>query len=67
MEIEFNNVSFIINKGTPLEKTILNNVTLESVSNDGDKPVITANNQNYTFDAVLYATGRKANTSNICL
>jgi len=43
--------------------TILNNVTLESVSNDGDKPVITANNQNYTFDAVLYATGRKANTA----
>ena len=47
--------------------TILNNVTLESVSNDGDKPVITANNQNYTFDAVLYATGRKANTANIGL
>ena len=33
----------------------------------GDKPVITANNQNYTFDAVLYATGRKANTANIGL
>ena len=47
--------------------TILNNVTLESVSNDGNKPVITANNQNYTFDAVLYATGRKANTANIGL
>ena len=29
MEIEFNNVSFIINKGTPLEKTILNNVTFK--------------------------------------
>ena len=47
--------------------TILNNVTLNSVSNDGGKPVITANNQNYTFDAVLYATGRKANTANIGL
>ena len=29
MEIEFNNVSFIINKVTPLEKTILNNVTFK--------------------------------------
>jgi len=47
--------------------TILNNVTLDSVSNDDNKPVIKANNQNYTFDAVLYATGRKANTANIGL
>ena len=47
--------------------TILNNVTLDSVSNDSNKPVIKANNQNYTFDAVLYATGRKANTANIGL
>ena len=47
--------------------TILNNVTLNSVSNDGKKPVITANNQNYTFDAVLYATGRRPNTTNIGL
>ena len=47
--------------------TILNSVTLNSVSNDGNKPVITANNQNYTFDAVLYATGRKPNTANIGL
>ena len=47
--------------------TILNNVTLNSVSNDGNKPVITANNQNYTFDAVLYATGRRPNTTNIGL
>ena len=45
--------------------TILNDVTLNSVSNDGNKPVITANGQNYTFDAVLYATGRKPNTANI--
>lgn len=29
MEIEFNNASFIINKGTPLEKTILNDVTFK--------------------------------------
>jgi len=47
--------------------TILNDVTLNSVSNDGNKPVITANGQNYTFDAVLYATGRKPNTANIGL
>ncbi len=47
--------------------TILNSVTLNSVSNDGNKPVITANNQNYTFDAVLYATGRRPNTANIGL
>lgn len=47
--------------------TILNDVTLNSVSNDGNKPVITANGQNYTFDAVLYATGRKPNTDNIGL
>ena len=47
--------------------TILNDVTLNSVSNDGNKPVITANSQNYTFDAVLYATGRKPNTANIGL
>ena len=47
--------------------TILNDITLNSVSNDGNKPVITANSQNYTFDAVLYATGRKPNTANIGL
>ena len=47
--------------------SILNDVTLNSVSNDGNKPVITANGQNYTFDAVLYATGRKPNTGNIGL
>ena len=47
--------------------TILNDVILNSVSNDGNKPVITANGQNYTFDAVLYATGRKPNTANIGL
>ena len=47
--------------------TILNDITLNSVSNDGNKPVITANGQNYTFDAVLYATGRKPNTANIGL
>ena len=47
--------------------TILNDITLNSVSNDGNKPVITANGQNYTFDAVLYATGRKPNTGNIGL
>ena len=47
--------------------TILNDVTLNSVSNDGNKPVITANGQHYTFDAVLYATGRKPNTANIGL
>ncbi len=47
--------------------TILNDVTLNSVSNDGKKPVITANNQNYAFDAVLYATGRRPNTTNIGL
>ena len=47
--------------------TILNDITLNSVSNDGNKPVITANSQNYTFDAVLYATGRKPNTDNIGL
>ena len=47
--------------------TILNDVTLNSVFNDGNKPVITANGQNYTFDAVLYATGRKPNTANIGL
>ena len=47
--------------------TILNDVTLNSVSNDGNKPVITANGQNYSFDAVLYATGRKPNTANIGL
>ena len=47
--------------------TILNDVTLNSVSNDGNKPAITANGQNYTFDAVLYATGRKPNTANIGL
>ena len=47
--------------------TILNDVTLNSVSNDNNKPVITANGQNYTFDAVLYATGRRANTTNIGL
>lgn len=47
--------------------TILNAVKLDSVSNDADKPVITADNKNYTFDAVLYATGRKANTPNIGL
>lgn len=29
MEIEFNNVSFIINKGTPLEKTILDDVSFK--------------------------------------
>ena len=47
--------------------TILNDVTLNAVSNDASKPVITANWQNYTFDAVLYATGRRANTANIGL
>ena len=47
--------------------TILNDVTLTAVSNDGNKPVITANGQNYTFDAVLYATGRRPNTANIGL
>ena len=47
--------------------TILNSVTLNTVSNDGTKPVITADHENYTFDAVLYATGRKANTANIGL
>jgi len=47
--------------------TILNDVTLNSVSNDGNKPVITADGQNYTFDAVLYATGRRPNTTNIGL
>ena len=47
--------------------TILNDVILNSVSNDGNKPVITANGQHYTFDAVLYATGRKPNTANIGL
>ena len=47
--------------------TILNDITLNSVSNDGNKPVITANGQHYTFDAVLYATGRKPNTANIGL
>lgn len=47
--------------------TILNDVTLNSGSNDGNKPVITANGQHYTFDAVLYATGRKPNTANIGL
>jgi len=47
--------------------TILNDITLNSVSNDGNKPVITANGQNHTFDAVLYATGRKPNTANIGL
>ena len=47
--------------------TILNDVTLNSVPNDSHKPVITANGQNYTFDAVLYATGRKPNTANIGL
>ena len=47
--------------------TILNSITLNTVSNDGTKPVITADHENYTFDAVLYATGRKANTANIGL
>ena len=47
--------------------TILNSVTLNAVSNKGNKPVITADNQNYTFDAVLYATGRRPNTTNIGL
>ena len=47
--------------------TILNSVTLNAVSNKGNRPVITADNQNYTFDAVLYATGRRPNTTNIGL
>ena len=47
--------------------TVLNSVTLNAVSNKGNKPVITADNQNYTFDAVLYATGRRPNTTNIGL
>lgn len=47
--------------------TVLNSVTLKAVSNKGNKPVITADNQNYTFDAVLYATGRRPNTTNIGL
>ena len=47
--------------------TILNSVTLNAVSNKENKPVITADNQNYTFDAVLYATGRRPNTTNIGL
>nr|WP_251425164.1 FAD-containing oxidoreductase [Veillonella agrestimuris] len=47
--------------------TILNSVTLDSVSNKNNKPVIVADNQNYTFDAVLYATGRKPNTEHIGL
>ena len=47
--------------------TILNSVTLNTVSNDGTKPVITTDHENYTFDTVLYATGRKANTANIGL
>lgn len=47
--------------------TVLNSVTLNAVSNKGSKPVITADNQNYTFDAVLYATGRRPNTTNIGL
>ena len=47
--------------------TVLNSVTLNAVSNKENKPVITADNQNYTFDAVLYATGRRPNTTNIGL
>ena len=52
---------------TEQDVTVLNSVTLNAVSNKGNKPVITADNQNYTFDAVLYATGRRPNTTNIGL
>lgn len=44
------------------------NARIESVENDSDKVVITANGeQKFTFDAVLYATGRKPNIEGLGL
>lgn len=40
---------------------------VSKVSNVGDKVLVIANNQEFTFDALLYATGRKPNTADLGL
>lgn len=40
---------------------------VSKVSNVGDKVLVTANDQEFTFDALLYATGRKPNTADLGL
>ena len=47
MEIVFNNVSFVINKNTPLEKTILNDVSF-SITEEGIYSFIGASNSGKT-------------------
>jgi len=43
------------------------NANLTQVRNEGETVVITDNSQDYSFDAVLYATGRKPNVSSLNL
>lgn len=40
---------------------------VEAVKNNGQAVILTANSQDYTFDAVLYATGRQPNTEQLGL
>ncbi|EGJ26944.1 FAD-containing oxidoreductase [Streptococcus porcinus] len=40
---------------------------ISEVKNDGDNVIITTENGDYTFDAVLHATGRKPNTEGLGL
>lgn len=47
--------------------TLLQGVNIENIKNVDDKVSILANSKEYTFDAVLYATGRKPNIEELKL